>query len=112
MSSIRFLRKAFIFFLAILLTAAMFAGCGKTKTITLPGGVKLEMMKVEAGTFTMSAKDGENFSDEAPHQVTLTRDYYIGQTEVTQAQWKAVMIDNPSYNQLSRSNSFRRSGRR
>jgi formylglycine-generating enzyme required for sulfatase activity len=56
-------------------------------------------VKVKGGTFTMGCqderdKDCEN--DEKPaHQVTL-RDYYIGQTEVTQDQWQAVVGDNPS----------------
>ena len=37
-------------------------------------------------------------SDEKPaHQVTLTNNYYIGQTEVTQALWTAVMYSKPSY---------------
>ena len=44
----------------------------------------------------MSAKDGENQSDEVAHRATLTKDFYIGRTEVTQAQWKAVMDNNPS----------------
>lgn len=62
-------------------------------------GVSFDMMKVEAGTFTMGAtsemKDPED--DEMPaHQVTLTNGYYIGKTEVTQALWKAVMGNNPS----------------
>lgn len=62
-------------------------------------GVKFKMIKVEAGTFTMGAtsemKDPRD--DEKPtHQVTLTNDYYIGKTEVTQALWKAVMGNNPS----------------
>ena len=36
-------------------------------------------------------------SDEKPtHQVTMSS-YSIGQTEVTQALWKAVMGSNPSY---------------
>ena len=68
-----------------------------TMVIPLPGGVELKVMKVEAGTFTMGAKDGENDSDETPHTVTLKHDFYIGQTEVTQAQWKAVMGSNPSF---------------
>ena len=35
--------------------------------------------------------------DEKPvHQVTLTKDYYIGETEVTQELWTAVMWSNPS----------------
>ena len=62
-------------------------------------GVQFTMVAVEGGTFTMGAtseqgSDAED--DEKPaHQVTLS-DYYIGQTEVTQALWKAVMGGNPS----------------
>lgn len=54
------------------------------------------MIKVEGGTFMMGSNDAEAWDDEKPvHQVTLS-DYYIGQTEVTQALWKAVMSSNPS----------------
>jgi formylglycine-generating enzyme required for sulfatase activity len=50
------------------------------------------MMKVEGGTFSM----GGTYSREKPiHQVTLSS-YYIGETEVTQVLWKAVMGSNPS----------------
>ena len=66
------------------------------KTIDLPDGVKLEMVKVEAGWFEMSANDGRNDPDEVAHLTILTKDFYIGKTEVTQAQWKAVMGTNPS----------------
>ena len=63
-------------------------------------GVSFKMVKVDGGTFTMgaTAEQGKDAHDkERPvHQVTLT-DYYIGQTQVTQALWKAVMGDNPSY---------------
>lgn len=31
------------------------------------------------------------------HNVTLTKSYYIGKFEVTQAQWTAIMDSNPSY---------------
>lgn len=50
-------------------------------------GVKFTMVAVEGGTFTMGATP-------AP-KVSLS-DYYIGETEVTQALWKAVMGKNPS----------------
>ena len=73
------------------------APSGGSMTVALPGDVKLELVKVEAGSFEMSAKDGENFGDEVPHRVTLTKDFYLGKTEVTQAQWKAVMGNDPSY---------------
>ena len=64
------------------------------------GGVSFKMQMVEGGSFTMgctSEQGGDCESDENPsHQVTLS-DYYIGQTEVTQGLWRAVMGSNPSY---------------
>ena len=62
-------------------------------------GVSFDMIMVEGGTFTMGAtsEQGSDAYDwEKPaHQVTLS-DYYIGETEVTQALWQAVMGSNPS----------------
>ena len=64
--------------------------------IALADGVEMKLLKIEAGTFEMSAKDGENYPEEVPHQVTLTQDFYLARTEVTQAQWKAVMGTDPA----------------
>ena len=66
--------------------------------LKLPGDIKLELIRVEAGTFTMGSPTNEagRWDNERQHQVTLTRDFYLGQTEVTQAQWKAVMGYDPS----------------
>lgn len=59
------------------------------------GGVTFKMIRVEAGTFQMG---GTEISDEKPvHSVTISKDYYIGETEVTQELWAAVMGTNPSY---------------
>ena len=59
---------------------------------------EIEMVLVEAGTFTMGNADGEWYAGKCPtRQVTLTNSYYIGKYPVTQAQWKAVMGNNPSY---------------
>ena len=68
-------------------------------------GVSFTMIAVEGGTFKMGAQSsdsgGDNYdsdadSDESPvHSVTLS-DYYIGETEVTQELWEAVMGRNPS----------------
>ena len=69
------------------------------KTFTV-NGVQFTMMPVEAGTFTMGATPEmkDPFDKEKPtHQVTLTNNYYIGQTEVTQALWTVVMGSNPSF---------------
>ena len=70
-----------------------------TETFTV-NGVTFTMVTVEGGTFMMgaTAEQGNDADDrEKPvHQVTLSS-YCIGQTEVTQALWQAVMGSNPSY---------------
>ena len=62
-------------------------------------GVKFKMIYVEGGTFMMGATEEQGYDaydDEKPvHKVTLS-DYYIGETEVTQGLWEAVMGNNPS----------------
>ncbi len=68
-------------------------------SIPVKDGISIDMVRVEAGTFTMGATPEmkDPFLWEKPaHQVTLTNDYYIGKYEVTQALWKAVMGKNPS----------------
>lgn len=69
------------------------------KTFTA-NGVSFKMVYVEGSTFTMGAtpEQGSDVDDdEKPtHSVTLN-DYYIEDTEVTQALWQAVMGGNPSY---------------
>ena len=63
-------------------------------TVMLPGDVPLVMVRIPAGTFLMGSPEGERgnvFDNETQHQVTLTQDYYLGKTEVTQQQWEAVM---------------------
>ncbi len=60
----------------------------------------IEMLLVPAGNFQMgaSADDGEAGANERPvHQVILTKAFYLGKTEVTQAQWQAKTGNNPSY---------------
>jgi formylglycine-generating enzyme required for sulfatase activity len=53
---------------------------------------------VSPGTFTMGSPEGElgRQGDEVQHEVTLTRGFYLGVTEVTQWQWKWHMGSNPS----------------
>ncbi|MCI5756783.1 MAG: bifunctional serine/threonine-protein kinase/formylglycine-generating enzyme family protein [Bacteroidales bacterium] len=61
-------------------------------------GVTFTMVLAQGGTFTMGATSEQTgaCSDEKPaHRVTLS-DYYIGQTEVTQALWEAVMGYSPT----------------
>ena len=73
---------------------------------TIPGmftvnGVSFQMVAVDGGTFTMGVDtvmvtEGDANLDELPaHEVTVSS-FSIGQTEVTQELWEAVMGTNPS----------------
>ena len=53
---------------------------------------KLVLRRIEPGAFTMAGYGSSN-----THKVTLTKAYYIGIFEVTQAQYLRVMGVNPSY---------------
>jgi formylglycine-generating enzyme required for sulfatase activity len=54
-----------------------------------------EMVFVQGGTFTMGCNNCESY-EKPTHQVILSS-FNIGKYEVTQAQWKAIMGENPSY---------------
>ncbi len=58
---------------------------------------KLVLRKISAGTFTMGSPHDEllHLDNETQHQVTLTKDFYVGVFEVTQKQWSLVMGDWP-----------------
>jgi formylglycine-generating enzyme required for sulfatase activity len=60
---------------------------------------KLVLRKIPKGMFTMGGRstDFPGGSDAGLHQVTLTKDFYIGVFEVTQRQWELVMGNKPSY---------------
>jgi formylglycine-generating enzyme len=55
--------------------------------------VGMAFVLVPAGSFLMGSPTDEPFrdKDEAPHKVTLTKPFYIQTTEVTEAQWHALM---------------------
>jgi formylglycine-generating enzyme required for sulfatase activity len=55
-------------------------------------------IRISAGSFTMGspASEAGRDTDETEHQVTLTHDFYLQITEVTQAEYGALMGDNPS----------------
>nr|AGS52399.1 uncharacterized conserved protein [uncultured bacterium contig00085] len=70
-------------------------------TILNVGGVPIDLVFVQGGTFTMGCIDEQDdncdpYTDEKPnHSVTLSS-FYIGKYEVTQKLWKQVMGNNPS----------------
>lgn len=63
-------------------------------------GVSFEMVHVEGGSFTMGAtyqQLNDSQTDEKPAHLVTLKGFFIGKTEVTQALWRAVMGNNPSY---------------
>jgi formylglycine-generating enzyme required for sulfatase activity len=84
--------------LAMLRSADQAARNRQTRRIDLGDGVELELILVQPGSFMMGSPADEvgRAADEVLHKVTLTKAFYLGRTEVTQAQWKAVMGTNPS----------------
>jgi formylglycine-generating enzyme required for sulfatase activity len=60
-------------------------------------GMKLSL--IPPGQFTMGSPQEEEWHrpDETLHRVTLTKAFYMGTTEVTQGQWKALMGKTPSF---------------
>ena len=68
-----------------------------TKTFTI-NGQSFKMIFVEGGTFKMGHGSGYDvYGYDMPIQAATVNSYYIGETEVTQELWKAIMPKNPSY---------------
>ena len=68
-----------------------------TKEKTIENSIGMKFVPIPAGTFTMGspAAEKDRYDDETQHQVTLTKSFYMGRTEVTQGQWKKVMGTEP-----------------
>jgi formylglycine-generating enzyme required for sulfatase activity len=69
---------------------------------THPGGANalgMSFVSIPAGTFLMGSPQSETgrYDNEIQHSVTLTHGFEMQTTDVTQAQWVAVMGSNPSY---------------
>ena len=70
-------------------------------TLDLGGGVAMGMVYIQPGTYVMggertTADDRFQCVEVPRHEVTLTRGFYLGKYEVTQAQYEAIMGSNPS----------------
>ena len=101
----RFIRKRYCISAAVIVAAVIFTACADPSTNSYTphfdassgigdvGGVSFKMIKIAAvqNGVVGSASEEENL----PHKVNL-RSYMIGETEVTQELWQAVMGTNPS----------------
>jgi formylglycine-generating enzyme required for sulfatase activity len=70
-----------------------------TLTLDLGNAVKMKLVLIRPGKFMMGSPDSEEGrrADEGPqHEVIITKPFYMGVTEVTQAQYEAVMGPNRS----------------
>jgi formylglycine-generating enzyme required for sulfatase activity len=71
----------------------------KAITIQIGENVSMKLALIPAGKFMMGSPDSEQRrrEHEGPqHEVTISKPFYMGVTEVTQAQYEAVMGTNPS----------------
>ena len=70
----------------------------KTLEFRFSNGVTMKLVRIEAGEFTMGSPESEagRWDSEGPQrQVTIIKPFYMGVTEVTQAQWQGVMNTQP-----------------
>ena len=67
--------------------------------VELGAGIGMEMIWVPPGTFLMGSPDHEEWhvGPERQRRVTLSKGFWLGKFPVTQAQWKALLGDNPSH---------------
>jgi formylglycine-generating enzyme required for sulfatase activity len=62
----------------------------------ITNSIGMKLVLIPKGTFTMGSPEARHSEFEAEHQVTISRDYYLGVYEVTQEQYENVMGTNPS----------------
>ncbi len=87
-------------FLAVALTFAVAAVASpRERLVTLMDGTAFTFVEVPSGRFLMGSPAAEagRAADEGPQrEVTISRSLWLGKFEVTQAQWSAVMKQNPA----------------
>ena len=62
------------------------------ETFELPGDAEMTMVRVEPGGFEMGTSD---YTDARPHEVKISKGFWLGKHEVTQGQWYEVIGTTP-----------------
>jgi formylglycine-generating enzyme required for sulfatase activity len=95
--------RRLVSFLALALSALPTPSKPPVAVITF-GKAQLVIVRIPSGTFVMGTNrvftaDGgwTNDGERPSHQVTITKDFWMGQFPVTQGQWRELMGSNPSY---------------
>ena len=66
----------------------------------ITNSIGMTFVKIPSGAFMMGTQEDDLFhgmATEPLRQVTISQDFYMQTTEVTQGQWMAIMDNNPSY---------------
>jgi len=82
----------------ILMLSVTIASANPERTVDLPGGPTMDFVWIEPGAFTMGSPESEpkRYGHEGPqHEVTISQGFWLGQYEITQGQWEAVMGTSP-----------------
>lgn len=85
--------RGLLFVVMLAASGLLATGADGNREIT---DLKLKLIRVEPGSFAMGTASGGNGNEHPVTRVTLTQGYWLGKTEVTQAQWAVVMGGNPS----------------
>ncbi|MDR1242621.1 MAG: formylglycine-generating enzyme family protein [Deltaproteobacteria bacterium] len=94
-----FRNSSLLFCITVFTWASGVADIASAAEKTCTNSIGMEFILIPSGSFTMGTdKDFEDASDdERPqHRVSISKPFYLGKYEVTQAQWTAVMGNNPS----------------
>ncbi|HXO19458.1 MAG TPA: formylglycine-generating enzyme family protein [Thermoanaerobaculia bacterium] len=84
----------------------LLSGCARTGAESDPAGrswrepvTGMEFVLLPAGRFRMGSdpEEAARQPDEVPHEVEITRGFYLGRYEVTQGEWVRLMGSNPSH---------------
>ncbi len=68
------------------------------QTVDLGQGITLDMVLIPGGTFMMGSpnKESDRESDEGPQHPVTVAEFWMGKYPITQAQYQAIMGNNPS----------------
>ena len=99
--NLRHARFLLMFLLCELVRAASAGDVGASGNdsllvIDLGDGVRMKFVLVPSGSFNMGSSTSTLLDQRPVHPVTIRRAFYLGQYEVTQDQWQAVMGETPS----------------
>ena len=87
--------RIFLMIFCLILSFAGSSLAGNQKNKNIDG-----MVFVKGGCFQMGDSFGDGYAGERPVHEVCVNDFYIGENEVTQGEWKALMDENPSVNKL------------